>query len=413
MRAGYSPFHSAIVCIRIPSPLCSLALFYGLTFRDGHADTARPCPPSLPRHPLNPAMMVADATRWALQSLSTVARPLCAPPGLGTFALPPEIILEITSHLNNPSMISLALTCRTLHWLCFPEHLVLDKTEKQELLLWLEKDVATLYFCHYCVKLHRWHRRWSRSITPWYEELMPCKETIDNHLVHPPTCHIPYYVARLVMNRHFYGPKHGPPAHILEDRNRLYHADGVVNSVSQHARIVDDQLLVLTVISSSHSRGDSTSLRSHIDSFGHSVCTHITLSEQCPDYAPIQLPELAKNEVTQDLFLPCNQAFGSCAFCLTDYSISITRPGKKKGYVVEVFIHRQLGDCRSPFDWSWRTMSAMRTGEEPRIAHPSEYRPGCVRDRWNKAEGIANKAHGRFVTIPGLDAEKSNVGLIE
>ncbi|KAF2650759.1 hypothetical protein K491DRAFT_608210, partial [Lophiostoma macrostomum CBS 122681] len=77
-------------------------------------------------------------------------------------------------------------------------------------------------------------------------------------------------------------------------------------------------------ISLRHSRGASTSLRNHLDIMGDPVCAHLTLSEGCPEYAPLQLPELAKDETTPSLFVPCDQAFGSCAFCLTDYSIDIS-----------------------------------------------------------------------------------------
>jgi hypothetical protein len=371
-----------------------------------------PFPYSLAPHPINPAMMVAGATQWVFQRLTTLIRPLRASSGLGAFAFPPEIILMITSYLNNSSITSLALTCRTLHWLCFPEHPFLDMVEKKELLLLLEKDVATLYFCHDCVKLHRWHGRWSRSISPWDGERIPCKRGLDNCLFFS-TCCIPYYYARLVMNRHFYGPTHGPPPHKLEERaHSYYHQNGVVISMSRHARVIDDQLLVLSVESMSHSQGDSTSLRSHIDSFGHIVCEHLTLAEGWPDRAPIQLPELAKDETTPSLFLTCDQAFGSCTFCLTDYSINISWQGERKGYAIEVSIHRQLGDCRSPFNWSWHTMSTLQTEEEPRTAYPLEYGPGCVRDRWNKADGIASRAQGEWVRNSGLVAKKSRVSSI-
>lgn len=320
----------------------------------------------------------------------------------------------ITSYLNNSSTISLALTCRTLHSLCFPGNPLLDMAEKEELLLLLEKNVATLYFCHHCVKLHHWHRRWSRSISPWYEEHMSCKRSRNNRLFLLGTFHIPYYYARLVMDRHFYGPAHGPPPQKLKERaHSYYYSDGVVNSVSQHARIVDDRLLVLSVMSMSHSRGNSTSLRSHIDSMGHSVCEHLVLGEGCPDYAPMQLPELIKDKTTPNPFIPCDQAFGSCTFCLTDYSVDISWQGERKGHVIEVFIYRQLGDCRSPFDWSWHTMSTLQTKEEPRTAYPLEYRPGYVRDQWNKADGIASRTHGKWVEIPGLVAQRRYVNLIE
>jgi hypothetical protein len=68
---------------------------------------------------------------------------------------------------------TLALTCRALYGICFAKHKVLDVVDREELPLILEKDVTTLYFCHSCVKLHRWHGRWSRSITPSYAERMP------------------------------------------------------------------------------------------------------------------------------------------------------------------------------------------------------------------------------------------------
>ena len=183
---------------------------------------------SLRHRPIDPAM-----THRVLQCLTRLVQPLRASPGLGAFALPPEIISVIASHLNNSSMTSLALTCRSLHGLCFPGHLLLDMAEKGELLLLLEKDVPTHCFCHYCVKLHRWHGRWSRSIFPWYEHRMHCKRSAHSYPFLPATHSIACYHARLIMNRHFYGPTHGPSLHNLERRARsYYHADGVVESMS-------------------------------------------------------------------------------------------------------------------------------------------------------------------------------------
>jgi hypothetical protein len=353
------------------------------------------------RHqPINPAMMVAGSTNWVSQHLETLIRPLRTSTGLGAFTIPTEIILMIASHLNRPSVTCLALTCRTLHSICFPKDRLMNTIEKQDLLLLLEKDVASLYFCHYCVKLHGWHSRWSKSISPWYEERESCKRSADNHLFLSFTCHIPYYLARLVMNRHFYGPAHGPPPYKLVKRARSsHHSDGVVKSMSQQARIVDDQLLVLSIGSIFHARGDSTSLRSHIDSLGHPVCEHFTIAEGWLDHAPMQLPELVKDETTPNLFLPCDKAFGSCTFCLTDYTIDISWQGEKNGFVVKVSIYHQLGDCRSPFEWPWHTISTRRTKEELRMAHPLKHGPGHVRDQWNKADSVESTTHGEWVEI--------------
>lgn len=140
--------------------------------------------------------------------------------------------------------------------------------------------MANLYFCHYCVKLHRWHRLWSKYFPPWYEESMPYKQSMDKHFYLLLTCHIPYYYARLAMNRHFYGPAHGPPSKKLRERAyTCYHPEGVVDSMYQQVHIVDDQLLVLSVVSMSHSRGDSPSHKSHLPrSFPGILMTWLTVA---------------------------------------------------------------------------------------------------------------------------------------
>jgi hypothetical protein len=289
----------------------------------------------------------------------------------------------IISHLSKSSTTALALTYRILYSICSPGNITLDNTEKEELLPLLEKDLAELYFCHECVKLHRWHGRRSRSLTPWYTEHMPCKRNWDNHILLS-RYDTPYYYARLVMNRHFYGPAHGPCPNILDEQNHsYYHSDGIVESVSQQARIVDDQLMVTFVNTMHHSHGEPTMLRRHIYYAGQPICTHLTLAHSSPTCAPIRIPELARDGTTSSLFIPCHQTFGSCSVCLTNYSIEISQKDEERGYVIEVQVYRQLGDCRSPLAWSWRTTSIRHAEEEPRKAYEAEYRPGCVRDRWN------------------------------
>ena len=207
------------------------------------------------------------------------------------------------------------------------------------------------------------------------------------------------------MNRHFHGPTHGLPLHELEKHRRLHDPfSRLTNSESLHARIVDDKLLVLSVKTLSYSQGDSKTLRSYVDSHGHEVCEHLTLTKECTDYiyASRQLPELAMDRTTAGHFTPCDQSFGSCAFCLTDYCIDISWRGRRKGCLIKISVYRQLGDCRSPFDCSLRIMTTSRRVEEPRTAYPLEYRAGIVRDRWNKADGIHGRTQSEWVQIPGL-----------
>jgi hypothetical protein len=312
----------------------------------------------------------------------------------------------IASHLSNVSTTSLALTCRTLYSMCFSRHVVLGMAEKEKLLLLLEKDVAALYFCDICVKLHCWHGRWDRTITPSYAEHMPCKQRMSSCVFFPFISHIPYNHARLVMNRHFYGSAHGPPLHTLTQAESFRDLDGVDRTYSDCARIVDNQLLMLSRLSASHPQGDSMSLRRSVNFWGPRVCEHLILEKRYPNYIPMQLPEIAEEEHSPTPFSLCDQSLGSCASCMTDYNISISWQSERKGYIIELSIYRQLGDCRSPFAWSWHSMTVVGRQEEPRITYLSDNQPGCVRDQWNKADGVISRTRGDWVGESMLAAMK-------
>jgi hypothetical protein len=353
---------------------------------------------------INPVTMVAYVAHWVGQRLTKQIRLIRASSSLGAFCLPTEIILMIISHLDGPSKVSLSLTCQSLHNLCFSGSPPLDLAGKRSLLLLLERDVASLYFCHRCIKLHHWHTRWSRSMTPWYKETMTCKRGGDgDRLYFPHINYIPYFHARLIMNRHFYGPTHGPPVKKIEGRAlSFHHLHGFVEKASQHARIVDDHLLVSSAITMYHSRGDSSLLRNRIEDMGDDICAHLTMARCWHLSATTQLPELVKDAAAPHEFRPCEQVIGSCILCLTDYRIDISWRGAKKGYVIKIFVYRQLGDCRSPFDWSWRARLDSQTERIPRTAYSPNYGPGYVRDQWNKADGIPSSRQGRWVEIPGM-----------
>ena len=107
---------------------------------------------------------------------------------------------------------------------------------------------------------------------------MPCKQRLDNFLFLPLICDIPYHHARLVMNQPFYGPTHGLPLHKLEKRVCLRcPPNGVTDSESLHVHIIDNKLLVLSVKTMYHSRGDSNLLHA-IQSY--SCACLVTLSAQ-------------------------------------------------------------------------------------------------------------------------------------
>jgi hypothetical protein len=334
---------------------------------------------------VNPVMVAQEA----IESLARSFRQMRNPSGRCTLKFPLDIILMIATHLDACSLVSFALTCKSLHSLWKPRNLPLQLAEKEKLLLLLEKDIPFLYYCHHCTKLHRWHRRWSRAIIPWNEESLPCKRSLDKHLWLPLTCHISYHHTRLVMNRHLYGSNHGLPLRVLNKQTRSsYHPNGVVTSVTQHARIFNDHLLVLSAISTTHSRGDSVSLRRHIDNLGHSLCRHVGLCRGLPERPHMQLPELAKR-TGHGQFLASGPAFGSCTLCPTDYTITVQLQGPKKGFSIEVLVYRGLGDCRTPFSWHWRTNTWLYPREELRSVYSPDCRPGSIREQWDEAGNIA------------------------
>lgn len=323
-------------------------------------------------------------------------------PSLGAFALPPELIYMISAHLDDLSAVSLALTCRTLCVLCFPKDLHLHNKEKAELLLWLERKVANVYFCEHCTKLHCWNKRWAKPFEQWWGTSLPCEQRSDHRLLNVSgVCWISYHYARLVMNRHFYGLDHGLPLHKIEsscrDGFREYKNSG---RESLKARIIDDRLLLLTTWTMTGR--DARLLRAYIDSLGIRLCRHMAIHAN--NHIPKQLPELDIQRAIPGYFAPCSASLGSCPVCLTDYDIDIHWNQKKKRFFILTYCYRDLGQCRSPSDWSWRSMTSLRaqgiTRKELSQDYWLDYGLGVVRDRWTKADNITGSDTGTWVDVP-------------
>ncbi|KAF2451699.1 hypothetical protein P171DRAFT_347695 [Karstenula rhodostoma CBS 690.94] len=355
-------------------------------------------------HPvLEESIMVMRAARWLSRQLTRLVRYLHPSPGLGALALPPELIFIIAGYLDTPSAVSLSLTSRTMYTLCFSTMPHMDPKGKEELLLWLEKDNGTLYFCHYCTKIHQWNARWGDSNYLRNRGDLPCWEHARNGCIcFPIICDITYHHARLIMNRHFYGSIHGLPLSTLRKHCRSYSPIFKVKyAETLQACISDDQLLALATRTISQSRTTARSLRHYIDSQGGWICNHLAINKG-NGYNIVQLPELTAGRNTPIHFAPCDTSFGSCPECFTDYDIDITWGGEKGGFVIKIAVYGQLGQCRSPFDWSWLAMTRQRVEGRPRIVRSQDYGPGLVRDRWNRAGGIGSERQGAWVEVPSL-----------
>jgi hypothetical protein len=157
--------------------------------------------------PLEMAFAVSSTIRWCSLHLACLFRPRHS---LGHLAIPPEFILMIVAHLNKTSIMSLVLTCRTLLRICF--------LRSPELSL-LEKDVTYLYFCHHCIKLHRWCTSWFHTRNHRAVNLYCGIRCQRKSYFSDSAYTLPYHSARVIMNRHFYGAAHGSPVSKLEGRS--------------------------------------------------------------------------------------------------------------------------------------------------------------------------------------------------
>jgi hypothetical protein len=144
------------------------------------------CAISTPVRLADLAMMVADLAHTINRRLKRFVPFRHGSSGMGALALPAEIILMIASLLDKVSTISLALTCRRLHSLCFTTALSLDRTEKETLLILLEQDEPRIYFCPRRTKLHNWYTRWNRSILPYdIEERCHARQPMKTLCIYP------------------------------------------------------------------------------------------------------------------------------------------------------------------------------------------------------------------------------------
>jgi hypothetical protein len=305
--------------------------------------------------------------------------------------LPLEIILEIAQHLPDAALLCFSLTCRPYHSLLSSAARKArpEGTDLEDFLLLLEKDSTTLYFCYSCLRLHRWSPRWTnKGLSSRWLHRSSCVQDFMFHSTWQPGLEVHYPHVKLVMNRHFYGTSHGLSLSTLKycGHTRLYNQGG-----SSHwaidARIINDELFLRKSFKVKF-RNDFQ-LRGVLLEEYLKLCIHITGD----DWESLQrycIPELVNSSELK----PCASSLGSCPVCLTDYSISISRQKDGKLWDVEVISYQQLGACRSPYDWKWRSLAEYTVWNEPRCLAQE---PGLVRQRWMISEGLDCPPQGKYI----------------
>ncbi|KAF4997148.1 hypothetical protein FGRMN_4041 [Fusarium graminum] len=128
---------------------------------------------------------------------------------------------------------------------------------------------------------------------------------------------------------------------------------------------------------------------------GFGICGHIA-GDDCPLAWSYDVLELAR---PLEQWEECADSLGSCPVCLTDYAISISQDEAEELWCVEVVSYQQLGACRSPYDWKWRSLAEKTQWNEPRCLAQD---PGLVQQRWICAEGLKCPPRGDYLGKPDL-----------
>ncbi|WDK20084.1 hypothetical protein CGRA01v4_11371 [Colletotrichum graminicola] len=318
-----------------------------------------------------------------------------------TLRLPPEIMLMVIDYLSPEAVLSLALTCRSLHCSYFPESPIINARSKDALLTLLERDVPKLLYCHECAILHPWWRIRRCLVLSGVRSGLSCK------LIgfHPPSRHgeMTYHHARLIMNRHLYGNAHGFPVGILDkDGSRFYGGSVTVDCrYTWRARIIDNELFLHIHETVYHPEGDMLKLEQWLYDnergriYKHRVAWDLSSSTSQSNVdldAELELHDGRCNSITLPAFIADMQRNTtlSCPLCPTDAEITTKWHGERKRWVVEMKTWRQFGTCRSPSDPMWESLAFTVHTATPWNRQQEGHPPGAIRYKWNKADkGLA------------------------
>ncbi|KAL2758629.1 hypothetical protein ACRALDRAFT_2026138 [Sodiomyces alcalophilus JCM 7366] len=215
-----------------------------------------------------------------------------------------------------------------------------------------------------------------------------------------------YNLARLVMNRHLYGPSHGFPLVMIEgsSRKRCPTSD-VRYQQCWRARIIQDELFLCTIFTYYHPENTTDRLMRFMRVSHQQICPHLRIRASNPSTVaswPRNLPELNQDLAIPNRFItPVRSCVSSCAICRTDYQVKIQqRPSWKmwgpRGWIISIVTWQQLGKCRSPFDWDWRIMALDVMNDLNSRWRSHADMPGVIRHRWSQGDDTPLEPEGDF-----------------
>lgn len=302
--------------------------------------------------------------------------------------LPADILLTIWDHLDTPTALALSLACQSTYAVCFAmSNTKLKPNDKQGFLLLLEKDPlgANHYYCFTCCKLHKFDKAW-RPRDQSEPNSRPC--TIRDQF--SPTGNafgLSYSHARLVMNKHFYGPNHG----IALENIRIQHDEPrgpTTIRCATDAQIINDELVLQRSYSFTLTNDQVEEFRKCTGPRDFKLCEHTAMFANSTQFRQ-HIPELGRSSWGGvEAMVPCDQVAGSCGLCLMDYDVTITRDTTvHSSWNISINAYHLLGQCRSPADWKWARFTEISRSHLFLPNRPnrrgSRYTAGSIRQLWN------------------------------
>lgn len=341
---------------------------------------------------------------WSKPILRSIAASTHPWPQLPLLDLPEELVVLIISFLPRPDKLSAALACKPLHFICND---VVDtgpvpREDKEDFLLRLERDlVATHQYCAICMELHKSSSLNKPNENPYVvlqrqHNLPTCVLQSPQYSLIFSRNHFAYHHGRAVMNRHFYGTPAGLDPNLLCYKTLYHYPIG-------HRRLLElsSRYSVRIQYNSLYLFGkhimdsiDIPSMTTKLDKGNFNICQHIVTTAR-PDLLEYtrRAAGLDASEISRFLQEPGRVVHGSCARCLTDYTVEISRNSTrnclgllKVFYRVEIQAYHDFGQFRSLNDWKWRAW-----GDEFERRDMNVYPPGSVYQQYYAAEEGGDK----------------------
>ncbi|KAI0143856.1 hypothetical protein F4776DRAFT_660963 [Hypoxylon sp. NC0597] len=320
--------------------------------------------------------------------------------------LPIEMVQCISGYLSEVDAVCLALTCKALLSLLGGRdrsNLQLELPAKETLLCRLEADIVGVLYCHFCRKLIRFDND-ARLDTRGLKRIKLSKS-------HPLECtlsstvsflgasfELPYYVARLVTNYQLFGPKHGIPLSYLSYQYQHPYPDNISSILSRPwgnakvgrkeavtAKLIENELFLSWTYELFHENADTVALLRYMATRPLFICQHKTIGTHSYNWRHGRDRVSILTEKPRWKWDGGYRKTDSCAFCMTDWEISIEWVNPQRGWVITVTTYHELGHCRSPSDQIWKS-----------LVHPSiesEFRDapgGAIKRRWLGEESISH-----------------------